>query len=177
MKSLLLLLAPCCLFADEPRTFNLNYEEGESADYPSQIQTQFKKLLDSDKSLAKEFEKFEAPPPENARGRYINEPTIQVIKLRESEHVDFGDSGGTKEFEMTIALYYQFSQGFHRGRATSSGFFALFNIVGNLSYRHLDNDEFELTKSLVNAKFEGFTRNLVGPKPEEERQAESDPSD
>lgn len=172
MKAFLILLAPCCVFADEPRILTLAYTEGNEADYPLQIQTKFKQLLDSDKKLAEDFGKFEAPPPANARGRYGDEPTIQVIYLSESEHVDFSDDGGVKDFNMTIALYYRFSQGLHRGRQTSSGFFALFDLTGKLSYRHLDNDEFELAKSQVTAEFKGFSRSLAGPGPEDESQAE-----
>jgi len=172
MKALLLLLAPGCIFASEPRTLNLDYKAGVSADYSTQIQTKFKKLLDSDRTLAKEFKRFEAPPPENARGRYSGDPTIQVLTLSESEHVDFRDSGGVKEFDMRIALYYRFDEGMHRGRQTSSGFFATFRVTGNLSYRRLDNDEFKLTKSKVYAKFQGFSRELTTPEPEEDNQAE-----
>lgn len=155
----------------EPNTLNLEYKEGEDADYSTQIQTKFKKLLDSDATLAKEFERFEAPPPKEFRGRYSGEPTTQVLTLCESEHVDFRDSGGTKEFEIVIALYCRFDEGVHRGRQTCSGFFALFTVTGNLSYRHLDNDEFVLAKSQVVAKFQGFSRTLAAPKPAEDNQA------
>lgn len=174
MKALLLFLVPSCIYAAEPRTLKLEYKEGEKVDYSPQIQAKFKQLVSSDPSLAKEFEKFEAPPPENARGRYDGDPTIQVLTLSQSENVDFRDSGGTKEFEIEIALYYRFDEGVHRGRQTSSGFFAHFTVTGNLTYRHLDNDEFELAKSQVAAKFQGFSRTLAAPKPEEDGQAEKD---
>ncbi len=174
MKALLLFLVPSCIFAAEPRTLTLEYKEGEKVDYSPQIQAKFKQLVSSDPALAKEFEKFEAPPPENAQGRYDGDPTIQVLTLSQSENVDFRDSGGTKEFEIEIALYYRFDEGVHRGRQTSSGFFAHFTLTGNLTYRHLDNDEFELAKSQVSAKFQGFSRTLAAPKPDDDGQAEKD---
>ena len=174
MKALLLFLMPGCIFAAEPRTFKLDYKEGEKVDYSPQIQAKFKQLVSSDPALAKEFEQYEAPPPKNAQGRYDGVPAIQVITLSQSENVDFRDSGGTKEFEIEIALYYRFDEGVHRGRQTSSGFFAHFTVTGNLTYRHLDNDEFELAKSQVAAKFQGFSRTLAAPKPEEDGQAEKD---
>lgn len=175
MKSLLILfLVPDLIFAAEPKILKLEYKEGEAVDYPAQIQAKFKQLLESDPSLAKEFEGFEAPPPKDAGGRYSGEPTIQVLTLSKSEQVDFRNSGGAKEFEMTIALYYRFDEGRHKGSQTRSGFFAIFAVTGNISYRHLDNDKFELTKSQVDAKFQGFSRALKAPKPEEDGQAKQD---
>lgn len=171
MKALLLLIISGSLAAAaEHPILKFNYKEGKEADYAAQIQTAFTKLLASDPTLAKEFTKFEAPPPEDARGRYSGEPTILPITISEEEHVDFRDSGGKAGFEMVIALYYRFDEGFHRGRQTTSGFFALFTVTGELSYRHLKNDDFELSASSVVAKFKGFSRTLVAPQPNEENQ-------
>jgi hypothetical protein len=173
MKALLALtLSGSLAAAAETLILKLNYKEGEEADYAAQIQTAFTKQLASDSTLAKEFTKFEAPPPEEARGRYSGEPTIVPIMVSEEEHVDFRDSGGKAGFEKVIALYYRFDEGFHRGRQTGSGFFALFTVTGNLSYRHVKNDDFDLSGSSVVAKFQGFSRTLVAPQPDEENQAE-----
>ena len=117
---------------------------------------------------------FEAPPPEDARGRYSGEPIIVPIVISEEEHVDFRDSGGKAGFEKVIALYYRFDEGFHRGRQTASGFFARFTVTGDLTYRHVENDDFDLSASSVVAKFEGFSRTLVAPRSDEENQAEQD---
>jgi hypothetical protein len=175
MKALLaLILSGSLAAAAEPLILKLNYKEGEEADYAAQIQTAFTKQLASDSTLAKEFTNFEAPPPEEARGRYSGEPTIVPIMVSEEEHVDFRDSGGKAGFEKVIALYYRFDQGFHRGRHTASGFFALFTITGDLSYRHVENDAFDLSASRIVAKFQGFSRTLAAPQPDEENQAEQD---
>ena len=177
MKALLLLIISGSLAAAaEPPILKLNYKEGKEADYAAQIQTAFTKLLASDPTLAKEFTKFEAPPSEDARGRYSGEPTILPITISEEEHVDFRDSGGKAEFEKVIALYYRFDEGMHRGRQTASGFFALFTVRGELSYRHVKDDNFDLSASIVVATFKGFSRTLVAPEPDEENQAEQDAS-
>lgn len=173
MKALLvLILSGSLAAAAEPPILKLNYKEGKEANYAAQIETAFTKLLASDSTLAKEFAKFEAPPPEDARGRYSGEPTIVPIMLSEEEHVDFRDSGGKAGFEKVIALYYRFDEGFHRGRQTACGFFALFTVTGDLSYRHVKNDDFDLSASSVVAKFQGFSRTLVAPQPDEKNQAE-----
>lgn len=144
---------------------SLDYKEGKEADYAAQIQTKFKKLLESDPVLAKEFKTFEAPPPEEAQGRYSGEARVQAITLDQSEYREFRGQGGTTEFEQTIALYYRFDQGVHRGEETLSGFFARFKVTGTLSYHHVDNEDFKLANATVKAQFEGFSRNLVAPKP------------
>jgi hypothetical protein len=178
MKPLLVLIIfGSVAAAVEPPTLKLDYKEGEDVDYAAQIQVAFTKLLGSDSALAKEFTKFEAPPPEYARGRYYGEPTILPIVVREEEHVNFRDSGGKKEFKKTIALYYRFTEGMHRGRQTSSGFFAVFEVTGDLSYRHLENDAFAISTSNVIARFQGFSRTLIAPKPEEDNQAEQGGAD
>ena len=174
MKALLLLLVPGLSLAEESKILPLEYKSGDTVDYPAQIQAKFKQLLDSDSNLAKEFQRFESPPPKGARGRYSGEPTIQVLTLSKSEHADFRDTGGTKKFEIALVLYYRFEESEHRGSQTSSGFFARFTVTGNLSYRQLDNDELELANSHVVAKFQGFSRNLAAPRPEEDQQAEQD---
>ena len=175
MKTLLTLMVSGGLaFAAEPLTMKLDYKEGKEDDYAAQIQSAFTKLLASDSTLSKEFTKFEAPPLKDARGRYSGEPTIMPILISEEEHVDFRESGGKAGFEKVIALYYRFDEGFHRGSGTASGFFARFTVTGDLSYRHVANDDFDLTASSVVAKFDGFSRTLVAPSPEQENQAEQD---
>lgn len=174
MKALLCFFIPACVFGEEPRILRLEYKEGVAVDYPAQIQAKFKQLLDSDPDLAKEFGTFEEPPPENARGRYDGEAGIQVLILSESEHADFRTTGGTKEFELKIALYYRFAEAFHRGKETRSGFFANFTVTGNLTYRPLKNEEFELEDSQVVAKFQGFSRTLVAQKPEGDNTTQKD---
>lgn len=165
MKIIFFLIMSGCVFAGEIKSIKLNYKAGGSDDYAIQIQAQFKKLLDSDPDLAQKFHKFEAPPAEDARGRYSGESTIQVLTVSESEHVDFRESGGAKKFEKTIALYYRFDEGMHRGRESRSGFFALFVVNGVLSYRHRNGDDFELADAKVVANFKGFSRTLVGQEP------------
>ena len=175
MKTLLtLMISGSLAVAAEPLILKLDYKEGKNDDYAAQIQSAFTKLLASDSTLSKEFTKFEAPPPENARGRYSGEPTIVPIVISEEENVDFRESGGKAGFEKVIALYYRFDEGFHRGSGTASGFFARFTVTGDLSYRHVANDDFDLTASSVVASFEGFSRTLVAPSPEQENQAEQD---
>lgn len=166
MKILFLILLSSSILVAEPLTLKLDYNENEEGNYSKQIQSAFTKLLVSNSNLAKEFTKFEAPPPEDARGRYSGEPTIRAIVISEDEHVNFRDSGGTKVFKKMIALYYRFDEGMHRGRETSSGFFAIFTVNGNLTYLHLKNDEFKLTKANVVAQFNGFNRTLTAPKPD-----------
>jgi hypothetical protein len=173
MKTLLsLMISGSLAVAAEPLTMKLDYKEGKEDDYAAQIQSDFTKLLTSDSALSKEFAKFEAPPPEDARGRYSGEPKIVPIVISEEEHVDFRDSGGKAGFEKVIALYYRFDEGVHRGRQTASGFFALFTVMGDLSYRHVENDDFDLSASSVIAKFQGFSRTLSAPQPDEQDQAE-----
>jgi hypothetical protein len=165
MRALILSLAPSLALGGELKTLELTYKEGKAANYAAQVEAGFKKLLDSDSKLAAEFKKFESPPPENARGRYSGEPKVQVLTLAESEHVDLRDSGGSSEFEKTIALYSRFEEGMHRGSEVHSGFFALFEIKGELSYRHVKGDDFELSDSKVVATFKGFSRTLTSPEP------------
>ena len=173
MKTLLtLMISGSLAVAAEPLILKLDYKAGELEDYAAQIQSAFTKLLASDSNLSKEFTKFEAPPPEDARGRYSGEPAIVPIVISEEEHVDFRESDGKAGFEKVIALYYRFDEGIHRGSRTASGFFARFTVTGDLSYRHAANDDFDLTESNVVAKFEGFSRTLVAPRPDEENQAE-----
>jgi len=167
MKPLLLLLLFTQVLSATPITLKLNYEEGENDNYPKQIQAAFVKLLASNKALAKEFSKFESPPPEDSRGRYSGNPTIQILTLAESEHVDFRDSASSSQFGKTIALYFRFDEGVHRGSEFHSGFFALFEVKGELSYRHVKGDEFELQCSKVVATFKGFRRTLTAPLPSE----------
>lgn len=40
------------------------------------------------------------------------------------------------------------------------------------TYRHLDNDQFELSDSSVAALFQGFSRTLAAPAPDEGNQGE-----
>lgn len=163
MRALILLLAPCLAQGGEPKTLELTYKEGKAADYAAQVEAGFKKLLFSDSKLAAEFEKFESPPPQNARGRYSGNPKVQVLTLAESEHDDFRDRGGSSQFGKTIALYFRFDEGVHRGSEFHSGFFALFEVKGELSYRHVKGDDFDLSDSKVVATFIGFRRILVAP--------------
>lgn len=165
MRAPILLLAPCLALGDEIKTLELTYKEGKAADYAVQVEAGFKKLLDSDSKLAAEFKKFESPPPENVRGRYSGDPKVQVLTLAESEHVDFRASGGSSRFGKTIALYFRFDEGMHRGAESHSGFFALFEIKGNLTYRHVNGDDFELSNSKVIATFKGLSRTLTAPAP------------
>lgn len=165
MKLLHLFILPNIIVAAEPATLKLDYKEDKESDYPAQIQAAFTKLLASNAALAKEFSKFEAPPLNEARGRYSGTPKIQSLVISESEHVNFATAGGKKEFEKTITLYYRFDEGEHRGRSTSSGFFATFAVTGTLTYRRLANDEFDLTNAAVGARFMGFSRKLESPDP------------
>jgi hypothetical protein len=159
------ILAPCLALGGELKTLELTYKEGKAADYAAQVEAGFKKLLVSDSKLAAEFKKFESPPPEDARGRYSGDPKVQVLTLAESEDVDFRDSGGSSQFGKTIALYFRFDEGVHRGSEFHSGFFALFEIKGDLTYRHVKGDDFELSDSKVVATFKGFSRTLSAPAP------------
>ncbi|MBK1884243.1 hypothetical protein JIN85_17620 [Luteolibacter pohnpeiensis] len=165
MRTPILLLLPSFALGGELKTLELTYKEGTDANYAAQVEAGFKKLLDSDSKLAAEFKKFEFAPPENTRGRYSGEPKVQVLTLAESEHVDFRDSGGSSQFGKTIALYFRFDDGMHRGSEFHSGFFALFEINGDLSYRHVKDDGFELSDSKVVATFKGFSRTLTAPAP------------
>ncbi len=164
MRTLILLLAPCLALGSEPKTLELTFKEGKAADYAAQVEAGFTKLLVSDTKLAAEFKKFESPPPENAQGRYSGGPMIQALTLAESEDVDFRDTGGSSQFGKTIALYFRFDEGMRRGMEFHSGFFALFEIKGDLTYRHV-KDDFELSDSKVVATFKGFSRTLTAPAP------------
>ena len=168
MKSILLFLLTVSILKSAPLTLTLKYDESEKVNYALQIQTQFTKLLSTNASLAKKFTRFESPPPEYARGRYDGVPIIRTIVISKKEHVNFNNAGGTKELEQVIAFYYRFDEGMHRGRATSSGFFALFAVKGKMKYKHIVNDNFDLIDSLVTAKFLGFSRTLKAPSPEEQ---------
>jgi len=174
-----MMFLPVCVLAGELPTLELKYKEGENIDYSDQIKVEFTKLLSKDHALAADFSVFEDAPPPSV-GRYSGDPIIQSMVIAESEDVDFRDSGGTKVFAKTIALYYRYDQGHHRGRNTSSGFFAVFVVSGKLTYRSEKNEEDELTKAVVVAKFRGFSRTLSAPKPsdlEEQNEAEQDGAD
>lgn len=162
MKTVLLLFLSCGILIAEPLTLKLEYKEAGEENYPEQIQEAFTKLLAKDTALAKEFTQFEAPPDS---GRYYGVPTIIPIVISEEEHVNFRDTGGEREFQKTIAFYYRFAEGQHHGIATSSGFFALFTVTGKLTYRQLANNDFDLSRATVLAKFQGFSRTLSSAKP------------
>ena len=170
MKALLALLISSSLAAAaEPLFLKLDYKEGVDNNYAAQIQTAFTKLLATDSTLSKQYAKFEAPPSENARGRYSGEPTVLPIQISEESHAITHSDGVTKaEFREVIAFYYRFDDGMHRGSETRSGFFALFTVVGELSL----GDGNEVLKSNVVATFQGFSRNLVAPKPNENDQGQ-----
>jgi hypothetical protein len=166
MKTLIsFILTSSIALAIDPLSFNFDYNE--EANYASMIQTAFTKQLTSDASLSKEFSKFESPPPKEARGRYYEDPTISSIVVSEEEHVDIKDISGMREFKKTIALYYRFDNGMHRGKVTNSGFFALFVVTGKYSYSNLANNDIKILKSSAVAEFKGFSRTLVAPEPDE----------
>jgi hypothetical protein len=165
MRALILLLSPSLALGGGPKTLELSYKEGKDVDYAVQVEACFKKLLVSDSKLSAEFKKFESPPQENARGRYSGDPKVQVLTVAESEVVDFRDSGGSSQFGKTIALYFRFDEGVHRGSEFHSGFFALFEIKGDLTYRHVKGEDFELSESKVVATFNGFSHTLTAPAP------------
>lgn len=165
MRALILFLVPCLALGGDLKTLELSYKEGKAEDYAAQVEAGFNRLMVSDSKVAAEFEKFESPPPENARGRYHGDPKVQVLTLAESEHVDFGESGGSGQFGKAIAIYFRFDEGVHRGSEFHSGFFALFEVKGELSYRHVKGDDFELSSSKVVATFKGFSRTLTAPAP------------
>lgn len=172
MKTITFLASSFCLFlfasGEEIKSIQLDYNKANSVGYVHQIQAAFKQLVDSDANLAKMFHEFENPPATGISGKYSGEPSIQAIVLKESENVNFRESGGTSSFEKRIALYYRFDDGMHRGKETRSGFFALFDVRGTLAYRRLDNDEFEVKESKVSAIFKGFSRTLIAPEPTDE---------
>jgi hypothetical protein len=146
-----------------PHMLELKFIEGEETDYSAQIQEAFTKLLASDEALAKEFAGFEAAPPEDERGRYSGEPVVQHIIIGEEESADFKDTGGTKDFTKTVALYYRFDEGFHRGQGTRNGFFAVFAITGKLTFANRGDDDFQLSGAKVTAEFQDFSRTLTAP--------------
>jgi hypothetical protein len=154
-----LLLAGNLLAA--PLALELNYSE--DGDYPDQIQEAFAKLLASDERLAKEFAGFEAAPPEDERGRYSGEPVVQHIIIGAEESADFKGTGGTRDFTKTVALYYRFDEGFHRGQGTRNGLFAVFAITGKLTFANRGDDDFQLSGAKVTAAFQGFSRTLTAP--------------
>jgi hypothetical protein len=163
MRTLILLLIPCLASGNELKILQLTCRKGADNNYPAQIEAGLKKLLVSDLKLAAEFKKLESPPPENAVGRYSGKPKVQVLILAESEYRDFRDIKGTTESGQTIALYFRFDEGAHHGEEFHSGFFALFEIKEELSYRHVKDDDFELIDSKAVATFKGFSKTLNAP--------------
>ncbi len=153
---------------EEIKSIQLDYNKANLVNYSHQIQAAFKKLVDSDANLTKMFHELEKSPAKEFAGKYSGEPSIQAIVLNESENVNFREEGGTTSFEKRIALYYRFDEGMHRGKETRSEFFALFDVRGTLTYRRLDNDEFEVNESKVSAIFKGFSRTLIATEPTDE---------
>jgi hypothetical protein len=165
MKTITFLASSFCFFlsaaGQEIKSIHLDYNKANSVSYAHQIQSAFKQIIDSDSNLAKMFYELEGRPVAGLDGKYSGEPSIQALTLEESESVNFREEGGTSSFEKRIALYYRFDEGMHRGKKTRSGFFALFDVKGTLTYSHLANDEFVVKDSDVSATFKGFSRTLV----------------
>lgn len=165
MKILFFLILTGCAFGEEAGKlqFKINIEDTESSNYSSQLKAALTSLLNDNKQIADKFHKMEDPPPSEARGRYSGEPIVQAIVLAESENVNFSEAGGEKDFEKTIALYYRFDEGVHRGSQSHSGFFAIFVIEGKLNFEVLHGEKLKVKKSEVFATFKGFERSIAFP--------------
>lgn len=165
MNTIAFLASSFCLLlsaaGQEIKPIHLDYNKANSVSYAHQIQSAFKQIIDSDTNLAKKFHELEGRPVAGSDGKYSGEPSIQAITLEESESVNFRDEGGTSTFEKRIALYYRFDEGMHRGKKTRSGFFAIFEVKGTLTYSPLVNDKFEVKEADVSATFKGFSRTIV----------------
>ena len=114
--------------------------------------------------MAKEFKKFEAPPEKAGLGKYSGKPEVFPIILDRDRGAEFQDTGGKRYFTIKMALFYRFDNGHSDGMATTSGFFALFSIDGNVTYKMTKDEKFKISGAEVIAKFEGFSRTLTVPK-------------
>ena len=166
MKATLLLLFACVSLAfGEPSEISLKPNQDYHKDYGEQLIEKFSSLLESDKELKAQFEKFETAPKERAGGRYMG-PAVRSLLLHRSE--DLNDEGN-RNYTQKVVLYYSFREGFRKGMEETSGIFAVFQIAGHLTYAPKSSDDFEIVKHTVTAKFEGFRKTLEAEKTEDDK--------
>jgi len=165
MKILYFLLLTEFSLAEEGESpqFKIAYEDAEFSNYSTQLRSGLGELLKKNPKIAEKFREMENAPVDDSRGRYSGEPTVQVLVLAASENVDFQKDSGDRVFEKTIALYYRFDEGMHRGSQSHSGFFAIFVVEGKLAFEIFNDDQLKIKNSEVVATFRGFKRSIDFP--------------
>lgn len=171
MKTIPILLLTVGLLAAKPVTLKLQFKDGDVAPYPEQIQTEFAKLLASDPELARDFAKFQSPPPDGERGDSAAKPTIAPLIISQADYTDFHGDDQSFELKQTIALYYRFDNSSRRGGETTSGFFAVFAVTGSAEFNNPDKGPSKVMKSELTATFQGFSRTLTAPNPDTPEEA------
>ncbi|HUF62569.1 MAG TPA: hypothetical protein VMN36_10890 [Verrucomicrobiales bacterium] len=156
----LMLLSACVALGDTPTIPLTPNESVSDFDYGDQIVEKFNALLKSDDMLKAQFAEFESEPKERAGGKYMGASATAFV-LRRSIDVDFRDDledGGKLNYRQMVVVYYSFEEGYRRGMHVTSGVFAIFDLIGQQTFKKKSVDE--LIDHTVSASFKGFQTTL-----------------
>lgn len=79
--------------------------------------------------------------------------------------------GSYRNYRQTVVIHYAFDEGFHKGRESTTGVFAIFELTGKQTYEYSEKTEkWEISTHEVSAQFKGFSKTLnADEKPAEDK--------